>query len=81
MFVNQLEESSSYVCFYVLDVRGIVPYSVVLSVSSLRSVAVVFSLLVNCSYRLELRRSCFVLKRHCRVGMRRQMFVCCIRVR
>ena len=40
MFVNQLEESLSYICFYVLAVRGIVPYSVALSVSSLRFVAV-----------------------------------------
>ena len=27
MLVNQLEESLSYICFYVLAVRGIVPYS------------------------------------------------------
>ena len=44
MFVNQLEESLSYISFYVLAVRGVIPYSVTLSVSSLRSgvVAVVF---------------------------------------
>ena len=46
VFVNQLEESLSYICFYVLAVRGIVPYSVALSVSSLRSVAV--AVLVVC---------------------------------
>ena len=40
MLVNQLEESLSYICFYVLAVRGIVPYSAALSVSSLRLVAV-----------------------------------------
>ena len=40
MLVNQLEESLSYICFYVLAVRGVEPYSAALSVSSLRLVAV-----------------------------------------
>ena len=40
MFVNQLEESLSYISFYVLAVRGVVPYSATLSVSSLCSVVV-----------------------------------------
>ena len=48
MFVDQLEESLSNVCFYILAVRGIVPYRVALSVSSLRSVAV--AVIVACRF-------------------------------